>query len=69
MTRVVTFPSPDLYIYGNIQECLLIETFREWNIGDALLLSIVSCRIIWFRPRFKSKQLVALHIQMYVKGM
>ena len=60
MTRVVTLPSRDLYGYGNIRDCLLIETFREGSIGAAILLSIISCRIIWFRQRFKPKQLVAL---------
>ena len=60
MTRVVTFPSRDLYGYGNIQDCLLIETFREGSIGASILLTIISCRIFWFRRRFKPKQLVAL---------
>ena len=59
MTRVVTFPSRDLYGYGNIRDCWLIETFREGSIGAVILLTIISCRIIWFRPRFKPKQLVA----------
>ena len=31
MTRVVTFPSRDLYGYGNIRDCLLIETRRVYR--------------------------------------
>ena len=60
MTGVVTFPSRDLYGYGIIRDFLLIETFRERSIGAAILLTIISCRIVWFRRWFKPKQLVAL---------
>ena len=52
MTRVVTFSSGGLYGYESFRDCLLTETFREGSLG-AILLTIISSRIIWFRPRLE----------------
>ena len=61
MTRVVTFSSRGLYGYESFRDCFLTETFREGSIGD-ILLTIINSKIIWFRPRFKPKQLVVLSL-------